>query len=165
MNELEDREIFVNEAEVAAYINDNSAANARAAIYIKNRRATDFMYKLKGNLRNRFNQARKRNSKIGSGVRDLGCSVEFLTNYLQSKFTEGMTQENYGLWHVDHIIPLSSAETPEEALKLCHYSNLQPLWAADNLAKSDKCFNYYIKTHPQTNSIINNETNLKRKQK
>lgn len=138
MNELEDREIFVNEAEVKAYINDNSAANARAARYVKNRRATDFMYKLKNNLRNRLNQARKRNSKTGSAIRNLGCSVEFLINHLQSKFTEGMTQQNYGLWQVDHIIPLSSAQTPEELTELSHYSNLQPLWAADNLAKSNK---------------------------
>ena len=108
--------------------------------YQRNRRATDFMFKLKCNLRTRLSLALKGKVKAGSAVKDWGCSDEFLRAHLQSKFTEGMTQENYGLWHVDHIIPLSSAETPEEALKLCHYSNLQPLWAADNLAKSDKYF-------------------------
>ena len=106
--------------------------------YHKNRRATDFIYKLKGNIRSRLNKALKGRVKIGSAVKDWGCTDEFLRAYLQSKFTEGMTLENYGLWHVDHIIPLSSAETPEDILRLSHYSNLQPLWAADNLAKSDK---------------------------
>ncbi len=49
-----------------------------------------------------------------------------------------MSWENMGKWHVDHIIPLATAKTEDEVIKLCHYSNLQPLWAEDNWAKSDK---------------------------
>ena len=49
-----------------------------------------------------------------------------------------MTWENQGEWHFDHIIPISSAQTEEEVIKLNHYTNFQPLWAEDNLRKSNK---------------------------
>ncbi len=70
----------------------------------------------------------------------IGCSPEFLKEYLEQKFYEDMSWDNHGLfgWHIDHIIPLSSAKSEEEVYKLCHYTNLQPLWAEDNLSKSDK---------------------------
>jgi len=62
--------------------------------------------------------------------------------YIENKFTIGMTWENYGRggWEIDHIIPISSAKTKEDVLKLCHYTNLQPLWWRDNLKKSNKYF-------------------------
>jgi hypothetical protein len=62
--------------------------------------------------------------------------------YLGDLFTEKMNWDNYGKWHVDHIIPLSSANTEEEIYKLCHYTNLQPLWAEDNIKKSNKIIKY-----------------------
>jgi hypothetical protein len=69
----------------------------------------------------------------------LGCTDEFLQKYLISKFSDGMTVENYGEWHIDHIKPCSSFDlTDPEQQKLCfHYTNLQPLWAEENLIKSD----------------------------
>jgi hypothetical protein len=80
-------------------------------------------------------------SKKGSAVKDLGCSIEELKKYLESKFKDGMTWENYGKkWHIDHIRPLSSfsLQDREQFLQACHYTNLQPLWAEENLKKSDK---------------------------
>lgn len=68
----------------------------------------------------------------------IGCSPEFLKEYLETKFRDGMTWENRGEWHIDHITPLSSAKTEEELYKLCHYTNLQPLWAEENMTKSNK---------------------------
>jgi hypothetical protein len=68
----------------------------------------------------------------------VGCSPEFLKEHLEKQFTEGMCWENRDKWHIDHIIPLSSANTEEELYKLCHYTNLQPLWAEENIKKSNK---------------------------
>jgi hypothetical protein len=68
----------------------------------------------------------------------IGCSPLQLKEYLEQKFTKGMNWENQGKWHIDHIIPLSSAKTEDEVYILCHYTNLQPLWAEDNLKKSNK---------------------------
>jgi hypothetical protein len=68
----------------------------------------------------------------------VGCSPEFLKEHLEAQFTDGMSWDNRSEWHIDHIIPLSSAKTEDELYKLCHYENLQPLWAEDNLKKSNK---------------------------
>jgi len=68
----------------------------------------------------------------------LGVSFDELNIYLEQKFKNNMSWENYGEWHIDHIIPLSSAKTEKEIYELCHYTNLQPLWAEDNLKKGCK---------------------------
>ena len=69
----------------------------------------------------------------------VGCSPEFLKEHIEKQFTNGMSWDLMGKHiHIDHIIPLSSANTDEEVYKLCHYTNLQPLWAEDNLKKSNK---------------------------
>jgi hypothetical protein len=68
----------------------------------------------------------------------IGCTPQFLKEHLEVQFVDGMCWDNRDKWHIDHIIPLSSANTEDELYKLCHYSNLQPLWAEDNLKKSNK---------------------------
>ncbi len=72
----------------------------------------------------------------------LGCTIEKCKIYLESLFKEGMSWDNYGYrgWHIDHIEPCSSFNLTniEEQKKCFHYTNLQPLWAKDNLSKGDK---------------------------
>jgi len=70
----------------------------------------------------------------------VGCSLEVLKAHIESLFTDGMTWGNYGEWHVDHIIPMAKIDlaNPESIWKICHYTNLQPLWAKDNLTKGSK---------------------------
>lgn len=68
----------------------------------------------------------------------LGCEYSVLKSHIESLFTHGMNWENKGKWHIDHIIPLSSAKTVTELERLCHYKNLQPLWAIDNIKKGSK---------------------------
>ena len=70
----------------------------------------------------------------------LGCSAEEIWKHLESKFKPGMTKENYGEWHVDHIKPCASFDLtdPEQQAICFHYTNLQPLWAVDNIKKRDR---------------------------
>jgi 5-methylcytosine-specific restriction endonuclease McrA len=68
----------------------------------------------------------------------VGITPKELKEHLEKQFFQGMSWGNYGEWHIDHIIPLSSAKTEDEIYKLCHYTNLQPLWAEDNLRKGNK---------------------------
>lgn len=91
------------------------------------------------NLRGRLNQAIKKSYKGGSAVRDLGCSIEEFKVYLECRFQPGMSWDNYGAggWHIDHIVPLCRFDLSSsmELKKACNYTNLQPLWANDNLEK------------------------------
>jgi len=97
---------------------------------------------LASKLRIRMNMALKGKNKVGSAVRDLGCSMSEFKIYLESKFQPGMIWENHGLqgWHLDHIKPLASFDLTnrEEFLKAAHYTNLQPLWSRDNIKKGCK---------------------------
>ena len=70
----------------------------------------------------------------------LGCSLDFLKQYLEFQFKKGMSWSNYGKWHIDHIKPCASFDLskPNEQHKCFNYINLQPLWAIDNLRKKDK---------------------------
>ena len=109
-------------------------------IYEATRLETDTLFLLRKRVRDRVRICLKRKhfKKKNHLNEYLGCTIEELRNHLEIRFTEGMSWDNYGKWHIDHIIPLSSSTSEEEIYKLCHYLNLQPLWAIDNLKKSDK---------------------------
>ncbi len=76
--------------------------------------------------------------KLTKTAQILGCDIEFFQLYMSMQFSDGMSFENHGEWHIDHIIPVSSAKNEEELLLLNHYTNLRPLWAIDNLRKGSK---------------------------
>ena len=117
--------------------------------YRINRRKTDINFKISGNLRNRVRDAIKNNLKSAPTMKLLGCSINFLKQHLESQFINNMSWKNHGKgvgnknlkeWHIDHIRPCASFDLskPEEQRKCFHYSNLQPLWAKDNLSKGVK---------------------------
>lgn len=110
---------------------------ARVIDYDQKRIKADLDYKLKRYLRSRLYNALKGNYKSGSAVSDLGCSIEFLKQHLEAQFTTGMNWDNYGSWHIDHIEPLTAFNLSDrcDLLKVCNYTNLQPLWAEDNISK------------------------------
>jgi hypothetical protein len=98
--------------------------------------------KIASKLRNGFQRAIQKGCENASAVRDLGCSIEEFKFYIESKFQPGMTWDNWSRtgWHMDHILPLDSFDLSdlEQQLKACHYSNLQPLWAKENLKKGKR---------------------------
>jgi hypothetical protein len=106
----------------------------------RERYSVDYMYNMTRRVRKRLHRFLTSNNitKKNKTFELVGCSPEFLKEHLEKQFKDKMTWENRNLWHIDHIIPLSSAKTEEELYKLCHYTNLQPLWAEENLKKSNK---------------------------
>lgn len=98
-------------------------------------------FRLKKRLRIRLHSALKNSQKSGSAVKDLGCTIPELKMLLEQKWQQGMTWDNWTRdgWHIDHIKPLASfnLEDREQFLEAVHYTNLQPLWATDNISKSD----------------------------
>lgn len=125
----------------AWYEKNKELKKAKTSKYHKERPLVDEKFRLARNLRKRLRSAMKSSFKTGSAVEDLGMSVENFKIYLESKFKEGMTWDNYGRfgWHIDHIKPLSKFDlTDREQVKIaCHYSNLQPMWWNENLRKSN----------------------------
>lgn len=108
--------------------------------YNKNRKLVEPIYKLICNTRNLIRMSMKGNgyTKKSKTYEILGCTFEEFKQHLESKFTEGMTWENQGKWHMDHIYPVSLATDENHLIQLNHYTNFQPLWAEDNLKKGNK---------------------------
>ena len=86
----------------------------------------------------RIYQALKGNKEKHS-IEYLGCTIEEFKDHIEKQFIEGMTWDNHGEWHIDHIIPVKY-ETPtlEEVIQRLHWTNTQPLWAVDNMAKGNR---------------------------
>lgn len=131
-----------NKEKLSEYIKQYRILNKKKLNENELRRKVDNpIYKLSHIVRNRIrvylkSVGKKKKNKTFDMI---GCTPRELKEYLESKFTEGMSWKKIGKEiHIDHIIPLSSATNNAELLALCHYSNLQPLWAKENLKKRNK---------------------------
>lgn len=126
----------------------------------KVRLETDILFKmscrLKTHIKNYINDNRlklpgqKRKHGKSAMVNVLGGDYLFFKEWIENKFTEGMTWDNYGEWHYEHLIPLSYAETLDELYELCHHTNYRPMWGGENISKGDKL---YIDEIPEENKV------------
>jgi len=91
-------------------------------------------------IRRRINESLKRFGYIkrNKSSEILGCDWQLFKNHIEKQFKPGMTWDNRAKWHLDHIVPIASAKTEDDVIKLNHYTNLRPLWAHENLIKSAK---------------------------
>ena len=110
---------------------------AKMRKYMRERRQNDSSFRILHNLRNRLRNALKGNSKSARTRELLGISVEECRQHIEAQFLEGMSWENYGEWHVDHIVPCESfnLKIPQEQRECFHFTNLQPLWGPENSRK------------------------------
>ena len=108
--------------------------------YVKRRKIESPAFKIKYLLRTRMLSAITRGYKKKSTVELLGCEYDYLKSFLENKFREGMSWANHGEWEIDHIKPCASFDLMQEVeqKKCFNYTNLQPLWKADNRKKRDK---------------------------
>ena len=105
----------------------------------KQRLANDPIYAMTQRFRRRLSLAIKANGfkKQSRTEKMLGCTFKQFAKHIENQFTDGMSWSNRAEWHLDHIVPLSCATTIDGLEKLSHYTNIRPLWAADNLLKSN----------------------------
>lgn len=127
------------------YIQNKNIIRKKTYVYIEERKLNDPVFKLSLAIRASIrNSIKKRGyAKKSKTCQILGCSYEEFKSYIESKFQSWMNWDNYGnpkdgilklnkTWDIDHIIPMSTAKTEEDILKLNHYTNLQPLCSYTN---------------------------------
>lgn len=114
--------------------------NARAVEYQSDRRKKDPLYAFQSRIKSMVANALSRRSytKRSRTHEILGCSLDEFVAHIERQFLPGMTWDNRSLWHIDHIVALSTATTEAEVLALNHFTNLRPLWGPDNLKKGAK---------------------------
>lgn len=136
------------EVNAIRYQNKKEDIIKRCIAYNKKKYQTDPVYKVTTIQRRRISKiissALKGTAYNNSKVELLGCTPLEVVNHIESQFEDGMSWDNYGIktWHIDHIKPLSAHDltNPDEVKLAFHYTNLQPLWASENLFKSNTYF-------------------------
>ena len=121
-------------------INNKKILNNKHNLKMKNDKIYNFKHRIRALIRKSF--IRRKITKNSHTTQILGCSIENFINHLinsyQKTYNEKWNWENIEKVHIDHIVPLSTANNEEEIIKLCHYTNLQLLKEKDNLNKKDK---------------------------
>jgi hypothetical protein len=134
------RDALKERARKAKSARDNRTDAKRAAE--RHRRATNSQLRSASIIRSRIKRALKGHAKSGSALTYLGCSIEHARKHIERQFLPGMTWENHSLrgWHIDHVRPIATFDLADEDQRrqAFHYTNLQPLWAVDNLAKGKR---------------------------
>jgi len=122
------------------YENNREKLQKKRKLYERHKLKTDPKFRLTKNLRRRMLFVLRGERRAERSLELLGCTVEELREHLSNQFKDGMSWDNYGKWHIDHIIPCASFDfTKKKDQKKCfHYSNLQPLWAKENIQKSNR---------------------------
>lgn len=117
---------------------DPKGNTRKSSDYHLSRIKSDPLYRFQARCRTRVYQALVQTGyrKTSRAYFLIGCSKPDLAGMISAKFEPGMTWDNYGEWHIDHKIPISSAGSQVETELLCHYLNMQPMWAGANIAKS-----------------------------
>jgi hypothetical protein len=118
------------------------SSKQRSVLIAKNRRRTDPAYNILVRLRGRLGVVMKRikSKKHFDTLSLLGCTLAEFMAHIESKFSEGMSWQNMGEWHIDHCLPCAVFDLtiPDQQKACFHFTNLQPLWALDNLRKHKK---------------------------
>ena len=133
-----------NKDKIRAYKKEWGEANRdKINLYRKQKKKEDPLFKLRGNISSLISISirNKGYTKKSRTYQILGCTYKEFKEHIERQFTKGMSWDNQGEWHLDHIYPVSLAKNEEELIKLNHYTNFQPLWAEENLKKSNKIEN------------------------
>lgn len=114
--------------------------SARHVAYRRKLRESDPVFALAHRMRSLVAHGLRANglSKRSKTAEIIGCTWPEFAAHIERQFLPGMTWENRALWHIDHIVPLATAVTEADVLALSRFTNLRPMWAADNLAKNSK---------------------------
>jgi len=108
-------------------------------IYCNNRYKNDIIYRLTVSVRTLISKSfRNKYKKPKKSINILGCTIENFRLHIENQFVEGMTWDNHGEWHLDHIKPISWAKTEDEVVEYNHYLNFKPMWAIDNIKKGNR---------------------------
>ena len=114
----------------------------KSNVYCRERHRSDPIFKIRRNASRRIKLALDGKIKSGRTIELLGCTAKQAKKHIESQFQEGMSWENYSFegWHIDHIKPCCAFDLsdPEQQKECFHYTNLQPLWAFDNMSKSGR---------------------------
>jgi hypothetical protein len=130
----------IREQENNAYYRNREKKIQAQNRYQKQKAENDFLFRESKKIKNLISKSFRDNgySKNARAHDILGCSYDSFVKHIESLFLSGMNWNNRSEWHLDHIIPISSAKSFEDLVDLNHYKNFQPLWAKDNIRKGNK---------------------------